>query len=157
MKNVTKKVMLVVFIFGVLAISQINVATPQTEPASTQWVDLSFRLPAIGNIEAVKTWEYGRIASMSRRGADDVLLTIRDKSGQTRQVVCPAAPFADLARVSNWMTDSGQSAAGQLPTTRDCIERMVAFSADNTDRVIGLASLEPLPRRGRRIADAFRR
>jgi len=121
-------------------------------PGAVAWIEKTFRLPAIGNIDAVKAWKYGRIERMSRMGDRDAILEIRDAQGATRRVLCPHGPFVELARVSNWFT-SGQA----QPSARDFVERMVAFDFDENDRIIALASLEPLPRNARRIADAFRR
>ena len=47
------------------------------------------------------------------------------------------------------MTGSGPSLS-----QKHYIERMVAFDADRSDRIIALVSLEPLPRNERKIARA---
>jgi hypothetical protein len=100
----------------------------------------------------VKAWKFGRIERMSRMGDADAILEIRDRQGNTRRILCPHEPFVELARVSNWFA-SGQA----QPSARDFVERMVAYDFDANDRVIALASLEPIPRNARRIADTFRR
>ena len=125
-------------------------ASAQTRPdPSGSWVELTFKLPAIGNVDVVKEWTFGRIANLTRRGQDEFILEIRLGDGSSRRTICPSRPFVDLARVSNWMTGSGQSLS-----QKHYIERMVAFDADRSDRIIALVSLEPLPRNERKIARA---
>ena len=116
-------------------------------------VKLCFDLPAIGNVESVKKWQFGRIDSVQRLGGDDIRLSVRTRDGVVHQMMCPSQPFAVLASRSQWMSESG----AEFPSRREFVERMVAFSADDSGRVIALTSLEPVARRGRRIADAFRR
>ncbi|MCP3902362.1 MAG: hypothetical protein GY715_01905 [Planctomycetes bacterium] len=141
---------LVAFIAGQAARPQQQ--QPQPQVGSVTWIEKSFRLPAVGNVDAVKTWKYGRIERMSRMGENDAILDIRFAEGGTRRVLCPHGPFVELARVSNWF-QSGQAG----PSGRDFVERMVALDFDADDRVVALVSLEPLPRNARRIADTFRR
>ena len=87
---------------------------------------------------------------MSYVGNDDVALTIRTAKGPVQRVICPKLPFHALAQVSSWMSDTESSVSAKQYT-----ERMVAFAADETGRVIAMVSLEPLPRDGKRIARAY--
>ncbi|MEE9130617.1 MAG: hypothetical protein V3T84_11415, partial [Phycisphaerales bacterium] len=115
-----------------------------------KWVELSFSLPAIGNVEEVSKWTYGRLVNLTYIGENDVSLEIRTAKGPVQRVICPKVPFHALAQVSSWMRASDTSISAKEYT-----ERMVAFTADETGRVIAMASLEPLPRDGKKIARAY--
>ena len=130
-----------------------EVLAQTSRPNDVQAVRLCFDLPAIGNVESVKEWRFGRIDNIQRVGTDEIRLGIRTRDDTVHRLVCPARPFAMLAARSNWTSESGSG----FPSRRDFVERMVAFAADDSGRVIALTSLEPVARRGRRIADAFRR
>ncbi len=130
-----------------------QVLAQASQPDDVQAVSLCFDLPAIGNVESVKEWRFGRIDNVQRVGTEEIRLGIRTRDEKVHRLVCPAQPFAVLAARSNWMRESGS----EFPSRRDFVERMVAFAADDSGRVIALTSLEPVARRGRRIADAFRR
>ena len=67
-------------------------------------------------------------------------------------LICPREPFGELAHASRWM----ENRSNPFPSVRDYIERQIAFDADETGRIIAMASLEPIPRNGRRIANAMR-
>ena len=125
-------------------------AAMQDDTGPGKWVELSFKLPAIGNVEEVSQWTYGRLANLSYIGDNDVALTIRTAEGPVQRIVCPKRPLHALARVSSWMRASETSISAKQYT-----ERMVAFTADETGRVIAMVSLEPLPRDGKRIARAY--
>ncbi len=148
----TRYMMTFAFLAGIAAVTLAQDITPTqgNQEGPVKWVDITATLPAVGNIEAVEKWHYGRLENLTRLGTGDVMLEIRNKEGNTARVICPFDPFVTLAQVSLWY-----EGPKQLPGRRDYIERMVAFSADADGRVIGLVSLEPLPRNGRRIARAF--
>ncbi len=135
---------------GVAGLAWTVLASAQSRPdPAGSWVELTFKLPAIGKVDLVKEWTFGRIASLTRLGQDEFILEIRLADGRERRMICPSRPFVDLARVSNWMAGSGSSLS-----QKHYIERMVAFDADRSDRIIALVSLEPLPRNERKIARA---
>ncbi len=133
-----------------VATTQLVAAARQDENGPGKWVELSFRLPAIGNVEEVSKWTYGRLVNLTYIGENDVSLEIRTAKGPVQRVICPKLPFHALAQVSSWMRASETSISAKEYT-----ERMVAFTADETDRVIAMVSLEPLPRNGKRIARAY--
>ena len=143
-------------VLGFFALALAIVGTPfvlgalQNDTGPGKWVELSFRLPAIGNVEKVSKWTYGRLVNLSYIGDNDVALTIRTAEGPVQRVICPKLPFHALAQVSSWMRASETSISAKEYT-----ERMVAFAADETGRVIAMVSLEPLPRDGKRIARAY--
>lgn len=134
----------------VVTATQLVAAAWQDDKGPGKWVELSFTLPAIGNVEEVSEWTYGRVVNLSYIGENDVSLEIRTAKGPVQRVICPKLPFHALAQVSSWMRASETSISAKEYT-----ERMVAFTADETGRVIAMVSLEPLPRDGKRIARAY--
>ena len=134
----------------VVASTRFVTAAMQDDTGPGKWVELSFKLPAIGNVEEVSQWTYGRLTNLTYIGDNDVALTIRTAEGPVQRVVCPKLPLHALARVSSWMRASETSISAKQYT-----ERMVAFTADETGRVIAMVSLEPLPRDGKKIAKAY--
>ncbi len=132
------------------AATQFGNAALQNDTGPGKWVELSFRLPAIGNVEEVSKWTYGRLVNLTYIGENDVSLEIRTAKGPIQRVICPKLPFHALAQVSSWMRATETSISAKEYT-----ERMVAFTADETGRVIAMVSLEPLPRDGKKIARAY--
>ena len=117
-------------------------------------MQLPLEFPAVGNIEGVKQWRFGRLESVDRRlDNPDIALTIRIMDGSTVTIVGPPDPLIDLAFQSNWV--AGENKA--MPTRPDYAERMIAFDADATGRLIAMASLEPLNRNRNRLFRALGR
>ena len=110
---------------------------------------LPLELPAIGNIEAVKTWRFGRIESVVQTGgSDDVKINIRIEDGRVLETIGPRV-LGDLARASTWVVpDTGNT---QL-VRADYVERRVAFDVDADNRIIAMISMEPMDRDRRRLA-----
>lgn len=136
---------------AVLGIGLIATRPAPAGPPPGTWLEFSFRLPAIGNVDLVTSWEYGRIARVEQSRADELILELRSAAGDTVKAVCPYDPFMELARVSQWLRGSGQTLGARV-----YVERMVAYDVDDTGRIVALVSLEPIPRDGRSIARAFR-
>ncbi len=134
----------------VVTTAQLLAAARQDDKGPGKWVELSFTLPAIGNVDQVSEWTYGRLVNLTYIGENDVSLEIRTAKGPVQRVICPKLPFHALAQVSSWMRASETSISAKEYT-----ERMVAFTADETGRVIAMVSLEPLPRDGKKIAKAY--
>ncbi len=133
-----------------IAVTQFGIAALQNDTGPGKWVELSFSLPAIGNVEEVSKWTYGRLVNLTYIGENDVSLEIRTAKGPIQRVICPKLPFHALAQVSSWMRASDTSLSAKEYT-----ERMVAFTANERGRVIAMVSLEPLPRDGKKIARAY--
>ena len=140
----------------VVAVTVATAPAQETQPASppagtVQPVKFCAELPAIGNVDLVEEWHFGRIQSLSQSG-QEVALEIRGENGGMVTLICPREPFGELAHASRWM----ENRSNPFPSVRDYIERQIAFDADETGRIIAMASLEPIPRNGRRIANAMR-
>lgn len=109
-------------------------------------------LPAVGNLDAVRNWQYGRIERVvDQGGSPDVFLDIRTWDGRVVTVAGPPAELAEFARVSNWVDQPKQR-----PGASDYVERMVAFDFDASQRLIAMISLEPMSRNKNRLARALR-
>lgn len=113
-------------------------------------IELTVRLPVVGNVGQVRQWRYGRIQSVVADGDVDVVIELRDGKGNVGRAWCPKEPLEALARSSNWVEEPRFS-----PSRKEYVERMVAFDVDDNDRIIAIASLEPLPRDEKRIARAY--
>lgn len=135
--------------FLILA-TQFDTVAPQDETEPGKWVELSFSLPAIGNVEEGSKWTYGRLVNLKYIGENNVSLEIRTAKDPIHRVICPKLPFHALAQVSSWMRPSDTSVSAN-----DYTERMVAFTADEKGCVIAMVSLEPLPRNGKKIAKVY--
>jgi hypothetical protein len=126
-------------------------AQATTRPAATdvRMVKLPRELPAIGNIDAVRQWRFGRIESVTQTGgSDDVKINIRVESGDVLETIGPRV-LGDLARASNWTVPE----TGNTQLVRaDYVERMVAFDVDASGRIIAMLSMEPLDRDRQRLA-----
>jgi hypothetical protein len=119
-----------------------------TSPADLRRIRLPLELPAIGNIDAVRNWRFGRIESVVQVGAsDDVTIKIRIESGEVLETIGPRV-LSDLARASNWV--SAADSKDQI-TRPDYVERMVAFDVDEDRRIIAMVSMEPMDRDRQRL------
>ena len=121
---------------------------PAHAPTDVRNMKLPLELPAIGNIDAVKTWRFGRIESVVQTGgSDDVMIRIRIENGDVLETIGPRV-LSDLARASNWVT----AAESKEQLTRpDYVERMVAFDVDENMRIIAMISMEPMNRDRQRL------
>ena len=149
-RNSTKIALGFMAIALVVTTTQLVATAWQDDKGPGKWVELSFTLPAIGNVDQVSEWTYGRLVNLTYIGANDVSLEIRTAEGPVQRVICPKLPFHALAQVSSWMGATETSISAKEYT-----ERMVAFTADETGRVVAMVSLEPLPRDGKKIARAY--
>jgi hypothetical protein len=138
-------------VVGCVAASILGQTAPPTAPATATDVvriRLPLDLPAIGNLEAVKNWRFGRIENVVQVGAQgDIRVRIRTEDGTVHDVAGPRV-LGDLARESNWV--SNESSRPQI-TRADYVERMVAFDMDDQQRIIAVISLEPMERNRRRL------
>jgi len=119
----------------------------ETPSSQVTRMKLPLDLPAIGNIDAVKTWRFGRIEEVIQSGAGDVGIKIRTADGRVHQVVGPRV-LRDLAQASNWMRPETNN---PRVTRADYVERMVAFDVDESGRIIAMISLEPMDRDAERL------
>jgi hypothetical protein len=99
-------------------------------------VDLPLKLPAVGNLGAVRQWRFGRIQSAERIGAQgDLILSIRTKDGTVLRM---------------WI-QFGKA----TPSRTEYVERMIAFDMDANQRLIAMISLEPVFRDRNRLRRAL--
>lgn len=127
----------------------------QGEPVpdeTVRMIELPLELPAVGNLDAVKQWHFGRIQGADLTDSPDVVLHIRIEGGRVVDIVAPRAPLSQLARRSDWVATETKSVVGGA----DYVERMIAFDADANDRLIAMMSLEPLNRDRQRLLRALR-
>lgn len=129
-----------------------------TRPAGptpvVQQVQLPLTLPAIGNVEAVRQWHFGRIERVERDPqSSDMFLTIRIADGRTHRLAVPGDPLVQLARQCGWLDTPQQG----FTSSSDAAERMIAFDADSNSRIIALMSLEPIGRDKSKMRRAFGR
>jgi hypothetical protein len=121
---------------------------PQT---TVQPVDLPLKLPAVGNIGAVRQWKFGRIQSVETRGATgDVVLTMRTGDGTVIRIVGPRQELRELALASEFVRF-----ASNAPIRAEYAERMVAYDVDDNGRLIAVISLEPVFRDPNRLRRAL--
>lgn len=114
---------------------------------------LPLKLPAVGNIEAVHQWRFGRFQQAEMLAtSSDVILLLRTGDGIVHRVIGPGPQLTRLARRSNWMKYTEKS----FPTDSDYAERMIAFDVDSNGRLIAMMSLEPVPRDRNRLSRAIR-
>lgn len=115
----------------------------EAPPGVVRPIDVTLRLPVVGNVQAVRSWHFARIERVEGLVGDtDVTLFLRDARGEISEVLAPRAPLRDLAFASNWVRTESKS---QL-TRNDYAERMVAVDVDERGRLIAIASLEPIDR-----------
>jgi hypothetical protein len=113
-------------------------------------IDLPLKLPAVGNIGAVRQWRFGRLQSVETRGASgDFVLNIRTGDGSVLRMAGPGPQLNELARQSEWIRFG--TTAGRAEYT----ERMIAFDVDENQRLIAMMSLEPLFRDPNRLRRAL--
>jgi hypothetical protein len=125
-------------------------AAPPSNPVTQITVPLQF--PAVGNLEAVKKWRFGRLERVDRTSEPgDILLYIRTGDAVVHRIIGPGQPLEALARQSNWLTTETKAKPGRA----DYIERMIAFDADENGRLVAMASLEPLVRSRSKLRRAF--
>ncbi len=114
-------------------------------------VDLPLKLPAVGNLDAVRQWRFGRIQSTELAGDNpDVRIEIRTLNGSVIRVVGPRRELVELARRTNWLNRHKSR-----PTRQDYVERMIAFDVDSQQRLIAMMSLEPMDRDRNRLRRAL--
>jgi hypothetical protein len=127
------------------------VAAQTTAPASpVQLVDLPLKLPAVGNLGAVRQWRFGRLESVEvRGGGGDLVLTVRAADGTTLRMSGPGPQLNELARLSEWVR------FGVTASRSEYTERMIAFDVDEQQRLIAMISLEPVFRDPNRLRRAL--
>jgi hypothetical protein len=130
-----------------------GIGTAQTArpPTTISLVDLPLKLPAVGNLGAVRQWRFGRLQSVETRGGQgDVVLTIRTGDGTVLRIGGPGPQLGELARASEWVRF-----ASNAPIRSEYVERMIAFDVDEQQRVIAVISLEPIFRDPNRLRRAL--
>jgi hypothetical protein len=141
-----------VLIVAVLAFTAGICAGQASRPQSpVSLVDLPLKLPAVGNLGAVRQWRFGRLQSVERIGAQgDVVLNIRTKDGTVLRMAGPGPELVELARDSQWI-QFGKA----TPSRTEYVERMIAFDVDQDQRLIAMISLEPVFRDRNRLRRAL--
>ena len=142
-----------VLIVAALAFAAGITAGQTSRPGSpVTLVDLPLKLPAVGNLDAVRRWRFGRLQSVERVGAGgDIVLNIRKKDGTVVSMGGPGPQLAELARQSDWIRFGNAT-----PTRVEYVERMIAFDMDANQRLIAMISLEPVFRDRNRLRRALR-
>ncbi len=116
------------------------------------WMQLPLKFPAVGNIEGVRQWRFGRVETIERHGdSDDIVITLRTERGSVR-LTGPREPLRRLAATCGWVSGDMRHIAGR----RDYVERMIAFDVDADGRLIAALSLEPINRSDSRLERAYR-
>ncbi len=114
-------------------------------------VDLPLKLPAVGNLGAVRQWRFGRLQSVERIGAQgDLVLSIRTGDGTVLRMAGPGPALVELARDSDWIRFGKAT-----PSRTEYVERMIAFDVDQQQRLIAMISLEPVYRDRNRLRRAL--
>jgi hypothetical protein len=150
-------------VFGTAALVMLTLAAasqttkPEDPPRQTSEtvtrINLPLKVPAVGNLSAVKTWRFGRVESVDRSvNQTDIVLNIRVENGDVLTIVAPGPPLAELAVASNWVRFADSKT---MVGRKDYVERMVAFDVDESGRLIAIASLETINRNERRLLRAF--
>jgi hypothetical protein len=123
-----------------------------TRPGSpVTLIDLPLKLPAVGNLGAVRQWRFGRLQSVEQRGASgDLVLSIRTGDGAVLRMAGPAPQLAELAQLSEWIRFGKPT-----PSRSEYVERMIAFDMDEQQRLIAMISLEPIFRDPNRLRRAL--
>jgi hypothetical protein len=125
-------------------------AQPATAPGAIVSMELPLKFPVVGNVAAVKQWRFGRLQDVEQTSGTDIILGIRTNQGLVR-VVGPGPQLSDLAFQSDWVRTPTRS----FPGRSDYAERMIAFDFDANNRIIALASLEPVFRDRNRLRRAI--
>ncbi len=137
---------------AVLAVGVGFAAGQSTRPSGHTMMRLPLELPAVGNVDAVRQWRFGRVQQVERRGgSDDIVISIRTADGRVHRIVGPREPLAVLGRRCGWIAGDINRIAGRA----HYVERMVAFDADADNRVIAVISLEPFDRDRNRLLRAL--
>lgn len=142
-----------VLIVGVLIAAAGLAATQQTsqQQGPVTWIELPLKFPAVGNIDAVRQWRFGRLQEAEQTAGTDIRLGIRIADGSVLRIVGPGPQLAQLAWQSNWV----RTATKSFPGRRDFAERMIAFDVDESGRLIAMASLETVNRDPNRLRRAI--
>jgi hypothetical protein len=141
-----------VLIVAALAFAAGISAGQTSRPSSpVQLVDLPLKLPAVGNLGAVRQWRYGRLQSVERIGGQgDLVVSIRTKDGTVLRMAGPGPALVELARDSEWIRFGKAT-----PSRTEYVERMIAFDMDANQRLIAMISLEPVFRDRNRLRRAL--
>ena len=135
---------------GLLAVAVFALAGSAQNPNLPRLIELPMKFPAVGNIDAVKTWRFGRIQQATRAGNNpDITIDIRLANNSVVTVIGPAAQLRELARQSEWLDP-----VKQRPGSADYVERQSAVDGDAQGRIIARASLEPTRRDHNRLRRA---
>lgn len=141
-----------VVVGGVIGLTAAQTSRPSLPDGSIVWMEIPLRFPVVGNVGAVRQWKFGRLQEVEQIAGGDIILGIRTNQGYIR-VIGPGPELSDLAFKSNWVRSPGKA----FPGRSDYAERMIAFDYDRNDRLIAMASLEPLPRDRSRLRRAIGR
>ncbi len=145
------KVSLALTTAGLVLLAAISATLAAGQSSPVTLVQLPLRLPAVGNLDAVRQWRFGRIQSTELAGdSPDVRIEIRTLNGSVIRLVGPRRELVELARRTNWVSRSKSR-----PTRQDYIERMIAFDVDSQQRLIAMMSLEPMDRDRNRLRRAL--
>ncbi|MHC4219625.1 MAG: hypothetical protein ACYSU7_14375 [Planctomycetota bacterium] len=126
-------------------------AAPGSPSPTIALIDLPLKLPAVGNLGAVRQWRFGRLQSVETRGAGgDRVLTIRTGDGTVLRMAGPGPQLGELARISEWVRFNSNA-----PIRGEYVERMIAFDMDEQQRLIAMISLEPVFRDPNRLRRAL--
>ena len=127
---------------AVIVAAAVGFAAGQSTESGLHRMKLPLELPAVGNIDAVKNWRFARVEQIERSTGPDIRLRLRLADGRTVQVVGPSEQLSALGRACGWVTTETQTVAGRS----DYVERLIAFDADETGRIIAVISMEPFNR-----------
>ncbi len=141
-----------VVVGGVLGLTAAQTSAPGQPQGGIVRIELPLKFPAVGNVGAVKQWKFGRLQDVEQTAGTDIILGIRTDQGLVR-VTGPGPALSELAFRSNWV----RTATRSFPGRSDFAERMIAFDYDPQQRLIAMASLEPLPRDRNRLRRAIGR
>lgn len=134
----------------VLALSAAQMSAPGQQAGAVVPVELPLKFPAVGNVDAVKQWKFGRLQDVEMTAGTDVILSIRTALGLVK-VSGPGPQLSELAYRSDWV----RTPSRQFPGRSDYAERMIAFDYDPEHRIIAFASLEPIARDPNRLRRAL--
>ncbi len=145
------KVSLALTTAGLVLLAAISATLAAGQSSPVTLVKLPLGLPAVGNLDAVRQWRFGRIQSTELAGdSPDVRIEIRTLNGSVIRLVGPRRELVELARRTN-----GLNRHKSRPTRQDYIERMIAFDVDSQQRLIAMMSLEPMDRDRNRLRRAL--
>ncbi len=141
-----------VLVVAVLAFAAGISAGQTSRPGSpVTLVDLPLKLPAVGNLGAVRQWRFGRLQGVEQIGGQgDLILSLRTKDGTVLRMAAPGPALVELARDSDWIRFGKAT-----PSRTEYVERMIAFDVDQQQRLIAMISLEPVFRDRNRLRRAM--